>query len=49
MSTSATVTDLCRWLIGDGFLFPGSLVWPVGSPGLAPVPLPGIVLFVGTG
>jgi hypothetical protein len=44
-----TVADLCRLLIGDCFLFSGSLVWPVGSPGLAPVPLPVIVLVVGTG
>ena len=40
---------LCPWLIRGCFLFSGSLVWPVGSPGLAPVPLPVIVLFVGTG
>ena len=40
--------DLWPRLMGGCFLFSGSLAWPVGSPGLTPVPLPVVVLFVGT-
>ena len=46
---SLMAVDVWPRLVGGCFLFSGSVVWPVGSPGLAPVPLPVFVLFVGTG
>lgn len=43
------VDDVWRRVDRRFFLFSGSVVWPVGSPGLEPGPLPGMGLVVGTG